>query len=85
MPVQPLLAATTVTLVVLAPESYYRDYDLTVVGSALNNSLIQFGERKRVNLGFEFSQLGAGHEAGFPERTRSAVNNRRPVWVTAET
>ena len=85
MPVQPLLAATTVTLVVLAPESYYRDYDLTVVGSALNNSLIEFGERKRVNLGFEFSQLGAGHEAGSPERIRSAVNNRRPVWVTAET
>jgi len=81
---QPILAATAVSLNVLAPESYYRGYDLTILGSALNSSLAEFGERKTVGLGFAFGQLGASYAAdSAPEHIESAVSNRVPVWVTS--
>ena len=80
--VQPVLAATSVRLSVLAPITYYRDYDLTTLSSTLNSGLVEFGERNAVPLGFEFCQLGTGYAANSkPERIRSAIGNRHPIWV----
>jgi hypothetical protein len=80
MEVQPVLAADSVTLSVLAPLSYYLDYDLTSLSSALNSGLAEFGEGKGVSLGFEFSAADlAGNSTS--ESVRSAIGNRRPVWV----
>lgn len=80
--VQPVLAASSVTLGVLAPKSYYSDYDLTTMNSALNSGLVKFGERRDVTLGFEFCELGADYEADLElESVRSAIASRRPVWV----
>lgn len=80
--VQPVLAASSVTLSVLAPISYYRDYDLTTLSSTLNSGLVEFGERKAVSLGFEFCQLGADYAANSTaECIRSAIGDRRPIWV----
>ncbi len=80
--VQPVLAASSVMLGVLAPISYYRDYDLTALSSILNSGLVEFGERKAVTLGFEFCQLGTDYAANLtPEHVRSAIGDRRPIWV----
>jgi len=78
--VQPVLAASSVTLSVLAPISYYRDYDLATLSSTLNGGLVEFGERKAVTLGFEFCQLGADYAANSTsEGIRSAIGDRRPI------
>jgi hypothetical protein len=78
--VQPVLAASSVTLSVLAPISYYSEYDLTTLSSTLNGGLVEFGERKAVTLGFEFCQLGADYAANSTsERIRSAIGDRRPI------
>ncbi len=80
--VQPVLGASSVTLSVLAPISYYRDYDLTTLSSTLNGGLVEFGERKAVTLGFEFCQLGTDYAANSTaECIRSAIGDRRPIWV----
>lgn len=80
--VQPVLAATSVTLVVLAPQRYYRDYKLTNLSTALNDRLVEFGENKGVNLGFEFCQLGSEFAVDATlDCIRSAIEDRRPVWV----
>ena len=80
--VQPVLAASSVTLSVLAPIAYYSDYDLTSLGTAWNEALVEFAEGKGVALGFEFCQLGADYEADSTlERIRSAIEDRRRIWV----
>jgi len=72
---------------VLAPISYYRDYDLTTLNSALNRGLAEFGEGKGVplglvSLGFEFCELGADTVANLgSESVRSAIGSRRAIWV----
>ncbi|MCH8073929.1 MAG: hypothetical protein IIA09_18510 [Proteobacteria bacterium] len=58
--IQPGLAADNVTLSVLAPISYYRDFDLSIVASALNIGLPEFGKQHNVTLGFEFWELRKG-------------------------
>lgn len=79
--VQPVLAATSVSLSVLAPVSYYRGYDLTTLSSTLNSGLGEFGERKAVSLDFEFCQLGTDYAANSTSgRVRSAIGNRYPIW-----
>ncbi len=80
--VQPVLAARSVTLSVLAPIGYYRDYELTSLHTALNNGLVEFGEKKGVPLGFEYCQLGSEYAAeSTSERIKSAIGDRRPIWV----
>ncbi len=79
--VQPVLAANTVMLSVLAPADYYANFDLTALAAALNGGLDEFGERHSLRLGFEFSQLGEDIASdSTPELTRSAISHRSPVW-----
>ena len=80
--VQPVLAATSVTLSVLAPISYYHDYDLTSLNTALNNGLIEIGEKKGVPLDFEYCQLGSEYAADSTfERIKLAIEDRRRIWM----
>ena len=80
---QPVLAANTVTLGVLAPGSYYDGFDLTTLASALDSGLNAFGKQHELRLGFEFCELGADYAPGStPELTRSAISNRSRIWVT---
>ena len=80
--VQPVLAANTVTLGVLAPASYFDKFDLTTLASALNDGLVDFGERQNLNMSFEFCELGADYSLDLaPELTRSAINDRRRIWT----
>jgi hypothetical protein len=79
--VQPVLAASTVMLGVLAPADYYANFDLTALAAALNGGLVEFGERHSLRLGFEFCQLGEDYAPdSTPELTRSAISHRSPVW-----
>jgi hypothetical protein len=79
---QPVLAANTVTLAVLAPSNYYHDFDLTILASALNKGLIEFGRRYSLNLKFEVCELGKDFDPGSPiELIRSAINDRRSIWA----
>ena len=78
---QPVLAADTVTLSVLAPTDYYINFDLTNMASALNNGLVEFGEQHGVSLGFEFCQLGADYSPELePESVQSAIGGRNRIW-----
>jgi hypothetical protein len=78
---QPVLAANTLTLSVLAPSRYYHDFDLTNLAAALDAGLAEFGERNNVALGFEFHQLGTDYAAGTtPEMTKMAIINRCRIW-----
>lgn len=80
--IQPVLAADNITLGVLAPISYYRDFELTTLASALNNGLAEFGQRNSMALSFEFHQLGADYARDSePEHVRSAISNRSRIWV----
>lgn len=79
---QPLLAANTVTLGVLAPTSYYRDFDLTTLAVALHSGLVDFGQQHGLNLSFEFCELGADFALGpTPDVTRLAIINRNRIWT----
>ena len=79
--IQPVLAADTVTLSVLAPTSYYRDFDLTNLAGALHSGLGQFGQQHALNLGFEFCRLGVVFASdSSPRLTRSAISDRNPIW-----
>ncbi len=60
---QPVLAASKVTLGVLAPGSYYDGFDLTTLASTLDSGLNAFGKQHELKLGFEFCQLGADYSA----------------------
>ena len=78
---QPVLAANTITLCVLAPNDYYRKFDLTTLASTLDSGLAEFGKQHELELGFEFCQLGADYAPdSTPELTQSAISNRSPVW-----
>jgi hypothetical protein len=50
--IQPLLAADTVTLSVLAPTNYYRGFDLTTLTVALRSGLVNFWQQHSLNLSF---------------------------------
>jgi hypothetical protein len=77
---QPVLAANTVTLGVLAPSSYYDGFDLTTLASALDSGLNVFGKQHELKLGFEFCELGADYSPDLkPEHIRSAISNRSSV------
>jgi hypothetical protein len=77
---QPVLAASTVTLGVLAPGSYYDGFDLTTLASALDSGLNVFGKQHELRLGFEFCELGADYSPDLkPEHIRSAISNRSSV------
>jgi len=79
---QPVLAANNVTLGVLAPSKYYEGFDLTALASALNNGLVEFGQRNSVVLSFEFSQLGADYAPDLqPGQVRSAISYRSRIWI----
>lgn len=79
--IQPVLASSSITLTVLAPISYYRDYDLTTLSSALNTGLVEFSERQAVTLAFEFCQLGTDYAANSTsERIKSAIGDRRTIY-----
>ena len=58
---QPVLATESVTLAVLAPSDYYRDFELKNLGSAINDGLAEFGGQYALGLGFEFCEFGANH------------------------
>ena len=80
--VQPVLSSRSVTLSVLAPIGYYRDYELTSLNTALNDGLVELGVKKGVNLGFEYCQLGSDYAAdSTAECIRSAIEDRRRIWV----
>ena len=55
---QPVLAAKTITLAVLAPSDYYRDFKLMNLGSAIDNGLAEFGRQYDLGLGFQFHEFG---------------------------
>ena len=79
---QPVLAASKVTLGVLAPGSYYGGFDLTTLASALDSGLNEFGKQHELRLGFEFCQLGADYSPDLkPEHIRSAISDRNRIWV----
>jgi hypothetical protein len=78
---QPILAASTVTLSTLAPADYYSNFDLTNLASALNDGLAEFGKRYDLSLSFEFCQLGPNYTPELEdESVRSAVGDRRQIW-----
>lgn len=78
---QPILAAKTVTLGVLAPADYYSNFELTNMASALNGGLVEFGDQHDVSLGFEFCQLGADYSPALtPENVQSAIGGRSRIW-----
>ena len=78
---QPILAANTVMLSVLAPTDYYSNLDLTNMASALNDGLVEFGEKHSVSLRFEFCQLGADYSTELtPESVQSAIGGRSRIW-----
>jgi hypothetical protein len=56
---QPVLAATDVTLCVLAPKEYYSNCDLANLSEAINGGLQSFESRNRINLAFEFNQFNS--------------------------
>ena len=78
---QPILAAKTVTLGVLAPADYYSNFDLTRLASVLDSGLDEFGEQHGVSLRFEFCQLGADYSPALePEDVQSAIGGRSRIW-----
>ena len=78
---QPILAADTVTLATLAPPEYYGQFDLTNVAAALNNGVVEFGNRYGLRLSFDFYQLGVEFDPGLePDAVRSSVETRSTVW-----
>ena len=79
---QPVLAAQSVTLGVLAPREYYQGFDLTMLATALNSGLDIFGEQNGVALRFEFCELGVDYSPDLePGHVKSAIEDRRPIWV----
>ena len=79
---QPVLAAKSVTLVVLAPREYYHGFDLTTLATALNSGLSIFGEQNSVALRFEFSQFGSDYCPDLdPGHVRLAIRDRTRIWV----
>ncbi len=56
---QPVLAAKEVTLAVLAPGDYYRDFELANLASAIDTGFREFGTLEDLTLGFEFKKLPA--------------------------
>lgn len=71
---QPVLAATTVTLCVLAPADYYAGFDTTYLMKALNDGLAEFGRQRDLTLGFTFSRLNAGYDIDpLPENFRTEI------------
>ena len=79
---QPVLAAKSVTLGVLAPREYYHGFDLTTLATALNSGLDIFGEQNGMALRFEFSQFGSDYGPDLePEHVRLAIRDRTRIWV----
>jgi hypothetical protein len=78
---QPILAASTVTLNTLAPADFYSNFNLTKLASVLNDGLAEFGKRYDLTLSFEFWQLGANYTPELEdESVRSAVGDKRQIW-----
>lgn len=78
---QPVLAANTVTLGVLAPADYYSNFELTDMASVLTSGLVEFGKQHGVSLRFEFCQLGADYSPELvPESVQSAISDRSRIW-----
>ncbi|MGK0473197.1 MAG: hypothetical protein ACJAR0_003693 [Candidatus Azotimanducaceae bacterium] len=61
---QPVLAATEVTLCILAPDEYYSGYKLTNVSEAIDSALQDFGNRNQIKLNFVFNQFESGKIIG---------------------
>ncbi len=81
--IQPVLAANTVTLGVLAPTNYYHDCDLTNLVSALISGLEEFGKQNSVALHFEFCEFAVDYASDLEtEQVRSAIEVRRRIWVS---
>lgn len=57
---QPVLMATKVTLIVLAPETYYRPYRLETFRRQLNQGLAEFAAVRQLEMGFQFVAFDAG-------------------------
>lgn len=55
--VQPLLAAESVQLSVLAPAAYYEGFELTELERALSRGLEAFGSEDAIEMGFRFRSL----------------------------
>ena len=51
---QPVLVAENLTLAVLAPSDYYREFELKNLVSALDDGLAEFGRQHGLVLGFQF-------------------------------
>ena len=78
---QPILAADSVTLATLAPPEYYSQFDLTSIAAALNDGVVEFGNRYGLRLGFDFYQLGVEFDPSLePDAVRSSVEARSTVW-----
>jgi hypothetical protein len=78
---QPLLAASNVTLEVLASPSYFQGFELSSLDTSLNDGLADLGEQNSLSLGFEFYQF---NEEPGPDLSlanmRSSIGNRCSVW-----
>ena len=76
---QPILAADTVTLATLAPPEYYSQFDLANVAAALNDGVVEFGNRYGLSLRFDFCQLGT--DIGMMTDTKLAIDTRHRIWA----
>lgn len=78
---QSVLAASNVTLEVLAPPSYFQGFDLSSLVTGLNDGLAEFGERNGLSLGFKFCQFGKDLGPGLSlDDIRSSIDDRCAVW-----
>ena len=76
---QPVLGASYITLVVLAPESFFEGMDLSALATVLYRGLAYFGEQRGLVLAFEFWQLGANID--LMADTKLAIDTRRRRWA----
>ena len=77
---QPVLAANTLTLAVLAPGDYYRGFDLQNLASALDDGLAEFGKRYGLALGFRFHQINMDlvSDRDFCQRLMAVMESQHP-------
>ncbi len=78
---QPVLAAETLTLAVLAPSDYYRDVKLMNLASAIDDGLADLGGRYELALGFKFHELG--EDFAFDSR-REVSRSLREIFTEHE-
>jgi hypothetical protein len=78
---KPMLNASSVTLMVLAPSRFYKDFDLSHLRESLNERLSSFGEIHGVELAFRFCQF----PESFVKNVTEYEDSIHPVWDASST